>query len=46
MSTEKQQHDAYWQELNNQCLACMHECKQSSKVELVVCPRYINAIKK
>ena len=32
--------DDYWAYTNHKCNTCLKKCKQSSKVEILVCPQY------
>jgi len=30
----------WWKNVNEKCLECKHECKQSSHVEILDCPQF------
>ena len=39
--SSKQQEKEFWKDKNERCLKCQCTCKQSSKVSVLNCPKYV-----
>lgn len=38
--TQKEWNDYWWKKVNRKCAKCLHDCKQSYKVDLILCPQF------
>ena len=46
MTEEEREQNTHWAETNPLCLKCVHECKQSKEVEIIICPQFESERKK
>jgi hypothetical protein len=42
--SDRESTNIFWKEKNEICIGCKNKCKQSNKVKIEFCPKYISKV--